>query len=167
MSIELLAPIKSNMPDKTREVGWNFEKAHSILHKVCMIYSEIESEYDLLYKMLPNRSEKLFCLAGLKTSVLKGLTTVTLNSARILQGYQQQRHFRGNPVLDLRLHTCNFYKSWRVTWLKMTRISTMGWQFNQIFDQKRMMAFSVKLVLDILHSNPSCQAIVRTTSLSR
>lgn len=35
MSIELLELLKSNMPEKTGEAsGWNFEKAHSILHKV-------------------------------------------------------------------------------------------------------------------------------------
>ena len=35
MSVELLELLKSNMPDKTGEKsGWNFEKAHSILHKV-------------------------------------------------------------------------------------------------------------------------------------
>ena len=33
MSIELLELLKSNMPDKTGEAsGWNFEKAHRILH---------------------------------------------------------------------------------------------------------------------------------------
>lgn len=37
MSIELLELLKSNMPEKTGEAsGWNFEKAHSILHKVCV-----------------------------------------------------------------------------------------------------------------------------------
>ena len=35
MSVESLELLKSNMPDKTAEMsGWNFEKAHSILHKV-------------------------------------------------------------------------------------------------------------------------------------
>ena len=34
-SVELLELLKSNLPDKTGEAsGWNFEKAHSILHKV-------------------------------------------------------------------------------------------------------------------------------------
>ena len=34
-SAELLELLKSNLPDKTGEAaGWNFEKAHSILHKV-------------------------------------------------------------------------------------------------------------------------------------
>ena len=42
MSIELLELLISNLPDKTGEAcGWNFEKAHSILHKVYMIYSDI------------------------------------------------------------------------------------------------------------------------------
>ena len=35
MSVELLELLKSNMQDKTGEKsGWNFEKVHSILHKV-------------------------------------------------------------------------------------------------------------------------------------
>ena len=35
MSVELLELLKENMPEKTgEESGWNFEKAHSILHKV-------------------------------------------------------------------------------------------------------------------------------------
>ena len=35
MSVKLLELLKSNMPDKTGEKsGWNFERAHSILHKV-------------------------------------------------------------------------------------------------------------------------------------
>ena len=35
MSVELLELLKRNMPEKTgEESGWNFEKAHSILHKV-------------------------------------------------------------------------------------------------------------------------------------
>ena len=34
-SVELLEILKSNMPERTGTVeGWNFEKAHSILHKV-------------------------------------------------------------------------------------------------------------------------------------
>lgn len=34
-SVELLELLKANLPDKTgEESGWNFEKAHSILHKV-------------------------------------------------------------------------------------------------------------------------------------
>jgi hypothetical protein len=34
MSVELLELLKANMPHKTGEKsGWNFEKAHSILHK--------------------------------------------------------------------------------------------------------------------------------------
>lgn len=34
-SVELLELLKSNLPEKTGEAtGWNFEKAHSILHKV-------------------------------------------------------------------------------------------------------------------------------------
>ena len=35
MSVELLELLKENIPEKTgKESGWNFEKAHSILHKV-------------------------------------------------------------------------------------------------------------------------------------
>ena len=35
MSVELLELLKENMPEKTgEESGWNFEKPHSILHKV-------------------------------------------------------------------------------------------------------------------------------------
>ena len=35
LSVELLDLLKENMPDRTGGVkGWNFEKAHSILHKV-------------------------------------------------------------------------------------------------------------------------------------
>ena len=35
MSVELLELLKSNMLDKTGEKsGWNFDKVHSILHKV-------------------------------------------------------------------------------------------------------------------------------------
>ena len=35
MSVELLELLKSNMQDKTGEKsGWNFKKAHSIMHKV-------------------------------------------------------------------------------------------------------------------------------------
>ncbi len=35
LSVELLDLLKENMPDNTGGVkGWNFEKAHSILHKV-------------------------------------------------------------------------------------------------------------------------------------
>ncbi len=34
-AVELLDLLKRNLPDKTGEKGkWNFEKAHSILHKV-------------------------------------------------------------------------------------------------------------------------------------
>ena len=34
-SVELLELLKSNLPDRTGGAeGWNFEKAHSILHKV-------------------------------------------------------------------------------------------------------------------------------------
>ncbi len=35
LSVELLESLKENMPDRTgRPKGWNFEKGHSILHKV-------------------------------------------------------------------------------------------------------------------------------------
>ena len=35
LSVELLEVLKENMPDRTGgPQGWNFEKAHSILHKV-------------------------------------------------------------------------------------------------------------------------------------
>ena len=35
LSVELLDLLKENMPDRTGGVkGWNFEKAHSTLHKV-------------------------------------------------------------------------------------------------------------------------------------
>jgi len=35
LSVELLDLLQENMPDRTGGVkGWNFEKAHSILHKV-------------------------------------------------------------------------------------------------------------------------------------
>ncbi len=34
-AVDLLDLLKKNLPDKTGEkAGWNFEKAHSILHKV-------------------------------------------------------------------------------------------------------------------------------------
>ena len=37
MSVELLEMLKSNIPEKTGEKsGWKIEKAHSILHKVCL-----------------------------------------------------------------------------------------------------------------------------------
>jgi hypothetical protein len=37
-AIDLLDLLQQNLPDKTGEKGkWNFEKAHSILHKVCEI----------------------------------------------------------------------------------------------------------------------------------
>ena len=37
-AIYLLDLLQKNLPDKTREKAkWNFEKAHSILHKVCKI----------------------------------------------------------------------------------------------------------------------------------
>ncbi len=52
LSVELLDLIKENMPDRTGGVkGWNFEKAHSILHKVRDIlllgWSENFSHLDL------------------------------------------------------------------------------------------------------------------------
>ena len=48
MSIELLELLKSNMQDKTGKAsGWNFEKAHSILHKV-----EVARSFQLPYYML-------------------------------------------------------------------------------------------------------------------
>jgi hypothetical protein len=37
-AVDLLDLLKKNLPDKTGEKAkWNFEKAHSILHKVCEI----------------------------------------------------------------------------------------------------------------------------------
>ena len=46
-SMELLELLKSNIPERTGNVaGWNFEKAHSILHKF----------------------EKFYCLDGQRTS---------------------------------------------------------------------------------------------------
>ena len=34
-AVDLLEVLKKNLPDKSgEESGWNFEKAHSILHKV-------------------------------------------------------------------------------------------------------------------------------------
>ena len=37
-AVKLLELLKKNLPDKCGEAsGWNFEKAHSILHKVCKI----------------------------------------------------------------------------------------------------------------------------------
>ena len=39
--------------------------------------------------------------------------------------------------------------------LTLIDTSTMGWLFNPIFDRIRMMAFRVKSVFDILHSNAS------------
>ena len=39
MSVELLELLKSNIPEKTGESsGWKIEKAHSILHKVDMLF---------------------------------------------------------------------------------------------------------------------------------
>jgi hypothetical protein len=38
MAVDLLDLLQKNLPDKTgRKAKWNFEKAHSILHKVCEI----------------------------------------------------------------------------------------------------------------------------------
>ena len=37
-AVDLLDMLQDHLPDKTGEKGkWNFEKAHSILHKVCEI----------------------------------------------------------------------------------------------------------------------------------
>ena len=37
-AVDLLDILQENLPNKTGEKGkWNFEKAHSILHKVCEI----------------------------------------------------------------------------------------------------------------------------------
>ncbi len=37
-AVDLLDLLKKNLPDKTgQQAGWNFEKAHSSLHKVCEI----------------------------------------------------------------------------------------------------------------------------------
>ncbi len=37
-AVDLLDILQKNLPDKTGKKGkWNFEKAHSILHKVCEI----------------------------------------------------------------------------------------------------------------------------------
>ena len=61
MSVELLELLKRNMPEKTgEESGWNFEKAHSILHKVREIvmfgWTENFSTqvFNMLYSMLYN-----------------------------------------------------------------------------------------------------------------
>ena len=61
MSVELLELLKENMPEKTgEESGWNFEKAHSILHKVREIvmfgWTENFSTqvFNMLYSMLYN-----------------------------------------------------------------------------------------------------------------
>jgi hypothetical protein len=64
LSVELLEVPKENMPYRTGgPEGWNFEKAHSILHKVrrCVIF---------------------FCLDGLRTSVTRALNMGTLINAR-------------------------------------------------------------------------------------
>ena len=38
-AVDLLEVLKRNLPDKCgEESGWNFEKAHSILHKVSKIF---------------------------------------------------------------------------------------------------------------------------------
>ena len=64
--------LKCNMPDQIGEAsGWNFERAQSIMLKVCMIYSDIW----LLYNMLSSRLKKSSCLAGQNASVLKGLNS--------------------------------------------------------------------------------------------
>jgi len=59
MSVELLELLKRNMPEKTgEESGWNFEKAHSILHKVreIVLFGWTENfstqVFNMLYSML-------------------------------------------------------------------------------------------------------------------
>ncbi len=52
-SVELLELLKSNLPEKTgEESGWNFEKAHSILHKTREI---------LLFGWSENFSTQVLC----------------------------------------------------------------------------------------------------------
>ena len=63
------------------------------------------------------------------------------------------------------LHTCSFCKPWRVIWLMMTRTSAIGCGWARIINQVRMMAFRVKSVLDILHSNPSCPGHTNNLSI--
>ncbi len=62
LSVELLEVLKENMPYRTGgPEGWNFEKAHSILHR-CVIFC---------------------CLDGLRTSVTKTLSMGTLITANV------------------------------------------------------------------------------------
>ena len=95
MSVELLELLKSNMLDKTGEKSsWNFEKAHSILHKVqlrlpvCFFML-----YDMLYNLLYNRSEKSSFSAELRTLAPKGQNIATSNL------HQQQGHIPHHPAV--------------------------------------------------------------------
>ena len=57
MSLDLLDLLKKNMPHKTdEEYGWNFEKAHSILHKVLEIimFGWKENFITQVYNMMCN-----------------------------------------------------------------------------------------------------------------
>ena len=59
----LLQTLKTHLPDRVGGAkGWNFEKAHSILHKY----------------------EKLLCGVGLKIHLARALNMHTLNSSRVL-----------------------------------------------------------------------------------
>jgi hypothetical protein len=73
-SAELLELLKSNLPDKTGEAaGWNFEKAHSILHKVreILLYGWSENFstqaiilyiiYDFIYDFIYDCMSELVC----------------------------------------------------------------------------------------------------------
>jgi hypothetical protein len=85
-SIELLELLKSKMPEKTGEaLEWNFEKATLRRHTAfCIGYVSSILSYTMLYNMVYNRSGKSSCLAGLKTSALKGQNTAILSTTRIL-----------------------------------------------------------------------------------
>ena len=105
MSIVLLESLKSNTPDKMGEAsGWNFEKAHSILHKVQIAHSISTTLHNLLY----NRSEKSSCLAALKISALKGQNISTLSSEieRRWQGEHLDRKETHWVLLSIKVTKC-------------------------------------------------------------
>ena len=63
LSVELLELLKDNMPYRTGGAeGWNFENAHSILHKVRYILLNLSLEADLVEAAAQDEGEGAGCL---------------------------------------------------------------------------------------------------------
>ena len=115
-SAELLELLKSNLPDKTGEAaGWNFEKAHSILHKVREIllygWSENFSTQAIVY--ISYVMSYMISCKILSVKSYRDRSIVTLTSARGWRSAPTTRtsfsvSYAGMCVQD----TCSIFAPW-------------------------------------------------------